>query len=123
MIRASRAPFASILALCLAAFMGGASAYAQAAGGARPAAPIELSALAERWKAIWSFDPLSGQGYLMRGPDLIRFAPGRELYLVGPDGVLRSLAPTWEGGRIMLPAPSAEALEAWLASRDEEGAS
>lgn len=120
MIRASRVPFATILALCLAAFMGGASAHAQSAGSARPAAPIELSALAERWKAIWSFDPLSGQGYVMRGPDLIRFAPGRELYLVGPDGLLRSLAPTWEGGRIMLPAPAAEALDAWLASRDEE---
>lgn len=120
MIRASRAQFAFILVLCLAAVMGGVSANAQAAVAARPAAPIELSALAERWKAIWSFDPLSEQGYVMRGPDLIRFAPGRELYLVGPDGVVRSQAPSWDGGRIMLPALAAEALDAWLTSRDEE---
>lgn len=139
MNRASRAVAASVLAFCLSALAGPEPAAAQATGQATaqatrqatrqaaeaaatapPAARLELAAWAERQRAIWSYDPLSGQGYIMRGPDLIRFAPGRDLYLVGPDGVVRTEAPTWEGGRIALPAQAAIALEAWLASRDEE---
>ncbi len=117
-------PYAARLLVCLLllGFLA-ASAHGQAASGPSPSAQADIAAQAKAWSARWSFDALSGNGYIVRGQDLVRFRLGYPAYIAGGGALISAPAPVWNGARVELPSEAVNALQRWFEERDADRAS
>jgi len=113
-----------ILALSVPAAAQGspAAAGAPAAQGA-PAATRDVMAVAAEWKASVAYDPLTGDGHILRGADLVRFKRDYPVFSAGPGIAVRAPAIRDSGARLEIRSETVAALERWFAERDAERAS
>ncbi len=84
---------------------------------------VDMARQVSAWKASWSFDPLSGNGYILKGEDLVRFKAGYPVYIASNGTQLAAPEPVWDGKSLSLHRNAVAVLESWFAERQAERAS
>ncbi len=112
----------AVLCLCLY-FLFRVSLWAQtapAAAAPAPAAFKPLSKFAQDWNAVFSFDALSGTGWILRGQELVRFKSGYDGFILGTSRMLRAAPVESPSGTLVMQHSTALAIETWFNERDVE---
>jgi N-acetylmuramoyl-L-alanine amidase len=89
----------------------------------KPADWLDLATAAAGWKAILSYDPMTGSGHILKGVDLVRFKTGLPIYAAGPVELLHVPAIRDRGVKLEMPASTHEAISRWFEGREKERAS
>ena len=87
------------------------------------AADLNLLEAVDQWKAQLSFEPLTGTGHILRGPDLVRFKLGYPLFSIGAGKALEAPAIYEKPDGLYLPRLSFERLEKWFLDQEDDRAS
>ncbi|MBU0936473.1 MAG: N-acetylmuramoyl-L-alanine amidase [Spirochaetes bacterium] len=86
------------------------------------ASMYSLSELAQKWNAALVFDPLTLNGHLLAGSDLVRFKVDQAAIVFGGRSLRMLPAVQLVGGTLQIPGQSASVIEEWFALRRSERA-
>ncbi|GAB1432818.1 N-acetylmuramoyl-L-alanine amidase [Spirochaetota bacterium] len=81
---------------------------------------IPLSDAAAKWKAVFSYDPLTQTGYILRNKDLVRFKKSYPVFLLGKDNALRAEAIIDNSKGLFIPESTFNAISAYFEEKDKE---